>query len=171
MDMSGKTQIARKDVSVPTRWIVNNVKLSGSVLHFGEGKAFQDTERIRQQSLVTNVVGYDPNSPIPEHRVLPHEDFDYGVSNYVFNVLPNSERWLALHDLMDSVVEAIVSVRLDKVKGQPFQDGVITSIGTFQTQLTAAEWVAWFANNASGWDRVLVDVLKETKDYLIVSLV
>lgn len=169
---SEKTAIARTKVSAPTQWLLDNDKLDGNVLHFGEGKAFQDTAAIQNAPNVDMVVAYDPNSYNPLKRQLPDEVFNYVVCNYVLNVLTENERHPALCDAYTHASTLYVTVRLDKVKGEPYQDGVITSKGTFQAQLTAAEWALWIINSLYAQLGYMpsVMVLHGTRNYLMFEV-
>jgi hypothetical protein len=142
---SEKTQIARKTVSAPTRFLVENEYVYGKVLHFGEGKAFADTTAMDRLPNVDYVQPYDPNSPDEWKRELPLGcTFDYVVCNYVLNTLLPEERADAFTKSFLKGIYAVYTVRIDKVSGEPYEDGVITSKGTFQTQLSAEEWIVWF---------------------------
>lgn len=169
------TQIARTEVSAPTRFIVDNCYLFGKVLHFGEGKAYADTTALDLVPGVDYVQPYDPNSPEEWKRdrsVLRGCQYDIVVSNYVLNTLTAAERQDAFMESFYAGCRAYITVRIDKVKGEPFQDGVITSRGTFQTQLSAAEWVCWFYDilNTLTVGRHNVRVLNNTRSYLMVEV-
>jgi hypothetical protein len=141
---SEKTQIRRKNVSAPTRWIVEHVNLNYRfVLHHGEGKAFQDTEAMCDAGGI--VYSYDPNTEANDINILLGQ-YDIGISNYVFNTLAPYWRELAFSDLMKACQRALIAVRTDRVPGEPVADGVFTQRGTFQTQLTKDEWVQWFTD-------------------------
>ena len=171
---SGKTAIARTKVSAPTQWLIDNYGFYGKILHFGEGKAYQDTQALRDLPGVDSVEAYDPNSAHLHKRVLPPvgAGFDYVVCNYVLNVLPEEDRSAALVAAFGRGLYNIFTVRLDKVEGKPYDDGVITSKGTFQSQLDEYEWFDWIA-------RTLLDrfgylphmkVLRKTRDYLMLEV-
>lgn len=136
---SKKTQIARTEVSAPTRWLLENAAqyIRGRrIVNFGEGKAFADTRELGILS-GKEPFGYDPNSPMESHRVPPPEGvFDACVSNYVFNTLAPVARRIAFQDMLRYAPVGFVSVRKDKIKGKPAFDGVITSRGTFQKSYT-----------------------------------
>ena len=142
---SGATAIARTKVSAPTQWLIDNHYVYGDVLHFGEGKAFLDTEAIASLPNVDSVYAYDPNSYDPRKRTLPLGcPFHYAVCNYVLNTLTPQDREDAFYKAFLSATYAIYTVRLDKVAGEPMFDGVVTKRGTFQAQLKAEEWITWF---------------------------
>ena len=176
---SAKTQITRKNVSAPMRWIVNNLYFSPfeDVLHFGEGKAFADTEALRLPLYGSGpyVMAFDPNSPHvwkrDRQRINPEFiTYAHGVSIYVFNTLLPSERKAAFEDMMRCCDNLIIAVRTDKVNGSPVlgYDGVTTSRDTFQTQLSADAWVEWFERVSP--DRTSVEVLHKTSTYVILGI-
>lgn len=171
---SGATAIARKTVSAPTRWLCEHHYVYGDVLHFGEGKAYQDTAALEALPGVGGVYAYDPNSVDEYKRILPMGcQFDFTVCNYVLNTLMPMEREQAFIDAFLKSVCAIFTVRIDKVEGQPWADGVITSRGTFQTQLSAEEWIIWFYDTMR--PRLVgnyrVKILNKTRNYLMVEVV
>ena len=176
---SAKTQITRKNVSAPMRWIVNNLYFSPfeDVLHFGEGKAFEDTRLLSNPPYGSGplVFAYDPNSPDvykrDRQRINPEFiTYAHGVSIYVFNTLLPSERKAAFEDMMGCCNNLIIAVRTDKVNGAPVlgYDGVTTSRDTFQTQLSADAWVEWFERVSP--DRTSVEVLHKTSTYVILGI-
>lgn len=171
---SEATAIARTSVSAPVQWLVDNNYLYGLVCNFGEGKAFKDTEAINDLPSVDRCVAYEPNSPVIAKRNLPiGTPFNFVVANYVLNTLPPEERAQAFMDAYIVGQYAIFTVRLDKVEGKPFEDGVITRRGTFQTQLKAEEWIVWFYDTIRehllcGLARV--KILRKTRSYLMVEV-
>jgi hypothetical protein len=148
---AGRTQIARQTVSVPTRWLVDNLHgyLYGSdLLHHGAGKARHDTMEL-EQTTCTRVTEYDPNvDGIDDRAVLGGWQYDVVVSNYVLNVIPPFDRVFAILDIRESMKtggSAYVTVRSHKdksIKGTPHEDGVITSINTFQKGYTREELIS-----------------------------
>lgn len=170
---SGTTAIARKTVSAPTRWLCENHYVYGDVLHFGEGKAYQDTAALEALPNINEVYAYDPNSVDEWKRTLPIGcRFGFTVCNYVLNTLMPMEREQAFIDAFLKSVYAIFTVRISKVEGQPWADGVITSRGTFQTQLSAEEWIIWFYDTMQ--TRLVgnyrVKILNKTRNYLMVEV-
>lgn len=173
---SGKTQITRKSPSAPMRWIVNNFYFSpfDPVLHFGEGKAFQDTELLRNPPYGSGpmVKAFDPNSPDEWKRDVAILDQEYfvGVSVYVFNALEPMARRQAFLDMLGCCENLIVAVRTDKVEGKkPLgMDGVVTKRNTFQTQLSADAWREWFLRMSP--EGTSVEVLHKTSAYVILSI-
>jgi hypothetical protein len=170
---SGATAIRRQAVSAPTEWIVENQMVWGNVCHFGEGHAYMDTDAIRQMPQTDSVFAYDPNSEDDHKRTLPlGSPFDYIVSNYVLNVLEPDEREAALILMYRKANYSLITVRLDKVEGQPFEDGVITQRDTFQTQLKAEEWVLWFMETLNKYviGSPRVRIIRKTRNYLMVEV-
>jgi hypothetical protein len=176
---SAKTQMPRKNVSAPMRWIVNNLYFSPfeDVLHFGEGKAFEDTRLLSNPPYGSGplVFAYDPNSPDvykrDRQRINPEFiTYAHGVSIYVFNTLLPSERKAAFEDLMGCCENLIIAVRTDKVKGSPAlgYDGVTTKRGTFQTQLDAGAWMEWFKRMSP--EGTSVTLLQSNGSYVIISV-
>lgn len=143
-----RTQITRTSVSRPTRFIAGrfNEKLTGlRILHHGSGKAYADTALLEE--LGATVTDYEPNpadDPAKADRKRLKGTYDLVISNYVLNVLPPEQRdevWGDLYSIArlaqrrrkDVVIYVTVrSFRDTSIKGQPFEDGVITSRGTFQ---------------------------------------
>lgn len=142
---SALTQISRKKLSAPMVKIAEFLEESEvqglSILHFGEGKAYQDTRELERFG---KAEGYDPNSPIKEHRKLSRTQFDLGVAIYVFNTLPPVQRRVAFDDLKWMVGRWIIAVRADRVYGEPMFDGVKTKRGTFQKQYNIGQAVREF---------------------------
>lgn len=172
---SERTQMARKTTSAPMRWIVDNFYFSAfdSILHFGEGKAFQDTELLKNNGSL--VYAYDPNSPHSHKRdasiIYPgFHQYDVGVSVYVFNTLEPVARKQALQDMLGCCRHCLVAVRTDKVNGEQRlgMDGVITKRNTFQTQLDADAWVEWFTRMSP--EKTSVKVLHKTSGYVILGI-
>lgn len=156
---SEKTQIHRRYTTAPTRWLLENVNFGPykTVLHFGEGRAFPDTRAFEQQRL--SVWAFDPNSPDEWKRdraiISPEYGlYDFGVSNYVFNTLLPKDRDEAFLDMLNCCQRCYIAVRTDRVPGVKWCDGVITQRGTFQTQLNAEQWQAYFLRVSPEWASV-----------------
>jgi hypothetical protein len=136
---AGKTAIARRSVSVPTRELIAAGRITklSSVLNHGRGRADNDATALSQ--LASSYAEYDPNYS-PDREVL-NQRYDVVVSNYVMNVLPPDVRKLAWEDIAQATGGvAYITVRSsgDKaIRGKKYKDGVITSIGTFQKGYTA----------------------------------
>ena len=143
MHAPARTQIARGTrISAPVRRLCErHVDLiqGQRVLHHGEGKAQADTAMLRRYA--SSVTPYDPFSPDPDTRDPSRllQAYDVAVSNYVMNVLPLRERVLAYAELLQAAPVLLISVRSDHVNGTPYDDGVMTSRGTFQHTFTVDE--------------------------------
>jgi hypothetical protein len=155
------------------RWIVNNVDVPafGDVLHFGEGKAFEDTAALERSG--SRVFAYDPGSPdiVKRDRSIIDPSrglYSVGVSIYVFNTLLPLDRLSALRSMLACCQRCVIAVRTDKVAGEAWQDGVITSRNTFQTQLNYGEWCGWFLAASPEWTSV--EVLHKTSAYVILDI-
>lgn len=157
---SGLTQIHRKTVSAPMRDIVeyleSNPPGGEEILHFGEGRAYEDTRVLREFGFV---YPYDPNSPQKIKRQVPRFASGLGVAVYVFNTLPPIQRRMAFTDLNGLAHEWIIAVRADRVKGEPMFDGVRTTRGTFQKSYTVDQALAEFGG----------EVIKKTSGYIILK--
>lgn len=145
------TAMTRKSVSAPMRYLAQRRGAPYGpmeVLHFGEGKAYEDTKYLTRNG--ANVTPYDPNSEHEYTRDASRLDqhYDLGIAIYVFNTLQPAARKNALEKLLRCCSQAIIAVRTDKVHGEPWQDGVFTKRGTFQTQLNVAGWIDWFYANS-----------------------
>ena len=170
---SGATAIARTKVSVPTQYLIDHNYLYGHVLHFGEGKAYQDTEAMLQVPGVSSVTPYDPNSEHVERRTYDRTQyFNVVVCNYVLNTLPAVDRVEALLEVYRAGTVAYIAVRTDKVKVVGHADGVITSKNTFQTQLTAAGWMEWITRTFSKEFPYVprITIMQETRNYLMLEV-
>jgi hypothetical protein len=170
---SAATAITRTKVSAPTRWLVNNNYLYGLVCHFGEGKAFMDTEAMNNMQEVDGVYAYEPASADPNKQELPLGcPFEFVVANYVLNVLEPEERAEAFIQAYLKGVSAIFTVRLDSVNGTPYKDGVITQRNTFQAQLNTDEWIEFFYKTLYKNKLVSsrVRILQKTNTYLMVEV-
>ncbi len=136
-----KTQITRIATSAPARFIhENGMDKCEYLLHYGEGKAFQDTKLFREHADFVSV--YDPYSPHPANRVFPENSLvEKVIAIYVFNTLPPKERKEAVEkamSLLDPGGQLIAAVRADKILGAAHYDGVVTKRDTFQKSYTMA---------------------------------
>lgn len=134
---SSKTAITRKTVSAPLRWLLANGLIKGRACNWGEGKAFIDTNEMF--AVTGDAWGYDPFSSVFTHRTLPPGmKFDTIYVGYVLNTLDTDESTQCVSDVLDRLAPggtAYFAVRFDDVHGVPYQDGVITRRGTFQTNV------------------------------------
>lgn len=148
-EMSKKTQIHRKVASAPVRYLVSTGILNDkTVLYHGEGRDQAGTELIG--NVVLSVNAYDPYSPNEHTRNKSHllQSYEIGLSVYVFNTLPRAERAKAYQELRDCSEAQLIVLRTDKIAGTPFEDGVITSRGTFQKSYTPLEAEIEFGGRA-----------------------
>lgn len=110
-------------------------------MHYGEGKAFEDTRLFREHADFVSV--YDPYSPHPANRVFPENSLvEKVIAIYVFNTLPPKERKEAVEkamSLLESGGKLIAAVRADTILGAAHFDGVRTKRDTFQKSYTMAE--------------------------------
>ena len=131
--MSGRTSIFREGASAPMKEIISKGLLTpGISLNYGKGRYNHDTDEIAK--LTGHCVGYD---------YVHHPDVDLLGSNYknlysgyVVNTLKIEARdfvWCQMASCCTKGV-AFIAARTDKssIKGTAFEDGYITSIGTFQ---------------------------------------
>lgn len=168
---SERTQIARRNTSAPTRWIVGHVDLDYRfVLHHGEGKAFQDTDAMRDAGGI--VYAYDPNTEANDINIMLGH-YDVAISNYVFNVLPYHERVAAWWQLLQSSTRVLVSVRTDvsAPRGRDWEksgDGWTTARGTFQCIQSAAWWEEWFTAHSP--EETSVNVLHDGGHFAIIDV-
>jgi hypothetical protein len=136
------TQIPRTRISAPTRFLLESDLIFGNVLHHGAGRAQHDSVAMLRTPGVIDVQEYDPYGPYwtqRDSRLLAN-DYDVVVSNYVLNTLPPAERQRVVNELgAVSTQHLFIAVRSDKVSGTPYEDGVITSRGTFQRTYTPQE--------------------------------
>ena len=169
---SERTQIVRSTTSAPMRWIIKNVEFSPfeNVLHFGEGKAFEDSHALAHGGPL--VKAFDPNSPHvwKRDRAILDQRYDVGVSVYVFNTLLPADRAKAFKDMLACCQRCVIAVRTDKVNGSPVlgYDGVTTKRGTYQTQLNADAWREWFLRMSPEW--ASVGALHKTSAYVILDI-
>ncbi|WP_390241923.1 hypothetical protein [Vibrio sp. R78045] len=140
--ISARTSIARKKPCAPLQILLLDGHLSGSVLNFGKGKYDTDSNAIREQ---TSCVDYD----YTYHQIeLLNASFNCVVAFYVQNTLPPRSRevvWSRLASLVrtDGIVFVAVRSNKDKgIKGIPFLDGYISSIGTYQVGYTLEKLIS-----------------------------
>lgn len=135
------TQMPRRgNISAPLMELLNDpvyFRVS-NILHFGEGKAYADTEVLSE---FASTVAYDLYSEDPAKRNpdLLSKHYETIFACYVYNVvLPETRakihrRLLLISDIL------IWVVRADKINGTPYEDGVLTKTNTFQKSYTLQE--------------------------------
>jgi len=135
---SGKTAMARSNISRPTRMLLLAGNIQGSVLHHGCGKASDDCNKLK--SVTTEYAEFDPTYA-PDRSVLDKR-YTTVISNYVMNTLPKEVRSLAWRDLARCTGgNTYITVRQDKIKGAPFKDGLLTAKKTFQIVISEKDFV------------------------------
>jgi len=170
-----RTQMARTGLSAPLRYVLQNgfgPGPSDEVLHFGEGKALEDTVALRDVAELT--WAYDPHG-LDDFVSNPKNietDYDWVYSGYVFNTLTEIDRVGAFHSMMNTVKTgglAYIAVRTDNVDGIAHEDGVITTRETFQAQRDSVSWQHWFARELDS-RKYIVTVLTKQRGYCIIRV-
>lgn len=129
--------MSRKSASAPTKYLLDNELINGTVLDYGCGKG-KDAEALEERGF--NVEKYDP----VHHPVIPTGKFDTIICNYVLNVVEEGvNRGKVLYNirsLLNDGGAAYISVRNDlkddvvKVKGYN-QYRVSLPEGSYQNKL------------------------------------
>lgn len=129
---SAKTSIFRAGPSAPIKILVDKgLFTQGSAINYGKGRHNHDTNAIKE--ITGHCVGYD-YVHLPDTDLLG-SSYSCLFSGYVVNTLPILARayvWNQMAQCTKNDGVAFVAARTDKIKGTPSEDGVITSIGTFQ---------------------------------------
>lgn len=165
-ELANRTAIGRKAPAAPFRFCESHLD-EGRILHIGEGKDIYTTRK-----LIAN-----PNLDVHVHdplfgKVCEHENhyFDYALCFYVLCVLPPTERT----ELMQQIGRFLkpdgtlfIAVRTDhkNIKGTPFEDGVVTSRGTFQKPYTKTE----LEEDMSLYFRLVTFLKTNSSNYLLVK--
>jgi len=138
MNKSKNTAIARKTMSKPCKYLVDDGALKGSILDYGCGRGV-DVKELKK--LGYKVVGYDPHHG---PKKLPRTKFSHVLMTYVVNVIENvQERDKAILKAFSKVKKGgwlYITVRspldvsngADKGNWKQRNGGYITSSGTFQ---------------------------------------
>ena len=136
---SAKTSIFRSGASAPMKVLLSkNLFSAGSSINYGKGKFNHDTDAIK--GATGHCVGYD-YVYLPDVEVLGNS-YTNLYSGYVVNTLPPAARSFVWEQMSDSTKGvAFVAARTDKISGVASEDGVITSIGTFQKSYKKQELV------------------------------
>lgn len=137
------TQIARQSISAPLKELLTDLRfddlwLTDSILHFGEGKAYADTEALNR---IAPTMAYDPHSEDHAKRspAVLSVPVQTVFSCYVYNVMLPDTRAAAHRRLLEISDTVIWVVRADRIEGTPFEDGVLTKANTFQKSYTIEE--------------------------------
>jgi hypothetical protein len=165
LERSAKTAMTRKALSRPTRFLLHNDHIKGSVLHHGCGKARDDSYALQRQAILANktYAEYDPGHA-PYDRSILDQKYTTVVSNYVMNTLPKEARLCVWRDLTRCTGKtAYVTIRQDKIKGEPFKDGFLTGKKTFQVYIPEKDFLAEAENHFP-----LVDVFYKNSSLLML---
>jgi hypothetical protein len=133
---SARTSITRRKPSAPLQILIAEGLIHGSVLNYGKGRCSTDSDAICNS--VGHCVDYDYTWYRTDviHRSVGA--FHSVYCGYVVNTLPPQSRNVVWNELSKvvraegSVFVAARSINDRGIKGTPHEDGVITSIGTFQ---------------------------------------
>ncbi|EHC04183.1 hypothetical protein Sbal625DRAFT_4143 [Shewanella baltica OS625] len=141
---SGRTSIARKTASAPLKILLAAGMIKGSVLNYGKGRC--DTDSLAITAAGFQCTDYDFTWSF-NPQVLG-SSFTTVYAGYVTNTLPPASRaavWreIAKATRLDGCAFVAARSNADRgIKGVQFEDGVITSIGTFQKGYMAGELIA-----------------------------
>ncbi|MCG9576665.1 hypothetical protein L1D14_10490 [Vibrio tubiashii] len=135
--VSARTSIARRKPNAPLQIVLDLGLIEAPVLNYGKGRGSVDSDSIRAR--VGECTDYDFTfCPLD----LTNLHFKSVVANYVINTLPPKSRfyvWKELANVVRTDGVVYVAARSDKdkgIRGEPYQGGVITSIGTYQVAFT-----------------------------------
>jgi len=132
-------KVMRTKISTPTRMLIKRKLIKGDVLHHGSGTATYDTDAMIE--VADSVTEHDPNyNNNPEAL---NKKYDTIVSNYVLNCLVPEERKQVITEISNALKpsgKAFITVRGKGLNRNRvisnIEDGVKTSIGTFQKTYT-----------------------------------
>jgi len=127
IDKSHLTAIGRRDLPVPTRFLIKNGYLVGSILDYGCGKC----HLINNKHF--NADGFDAHPSFPQSASIRINMGRYNtiICNYVLCVVPLEERLPILRTIQTLLTDngtAYISVRNDK----PKNGWGVSSKGTYQ---------------------------------------
>lgn len=128
--ISARTAIGRTKVSAPLQILLDKALFNtGSVMHYGKGRTTLDSQALADHGL--KVFDYDyVHCPNPD---VLGSTYDNVYCGYVVNTLPPEARAHVYRQLAHlSSGTVFIAARSDKIKGDRSEDGVRTSIGTFQ---------------------------------------
>ncbi|GIC77205.1 hypothetical protein [Moritella sp. F3] len=132
-NISAKTSIARSKPSAPLKQLLADGLITGSVLNYGKGRANKDSEAIIDAT--GRCIDYDfCYAPFPE---LLGTEYDTIYCGYVVNTLPpggaREHVWQQMANATKGFCYVAARSNTDRgIKGIPHEDGVRTSISTFQ---------------------------------------
>lgn len=153
-----KTALKRKKLSRPMNFYID--QLNGSILDYGCG--YGDDVKILK-SMGYNIVGYDKYLSSNENMSAIYDTI---TCNYMFNVIPDyDERLEALNNinnLLHNDGVLFVSVRYPSeqksIKSSvEYNDGLVTSIDTFQKFFTTEELIAFVSKVFPNIESILDD--------------
>ncbi len=156
---SHRTAIARKTPSKPLRILLEKGYISKNdrILDFGCGKG-RDVEYLRENGY--DAYGYDPYNPeYSDMKVLIPHHYTVVLNFYVLNVIPIRERYDVVDDLYYYTRpkgEIYIAVRdtSETIHGQPYEDGLISSRGTFQHLFTPEELTSFLKRIIPYWPQI-----------------
>lgn len=130
--VSARTSIFRKTAAAPLKILIKNGYLkSGSCINYGKGKYDVDSLEIRKATGFC--VDYDYTYCRAD---VLGGSYNMLYSGYVVNTLPIASRMVVWREMAKCVSNggvAYVAARSDNgIKGKEYEDGFISSIGTFQ---------------------------------------
>lgn len=129
-DLSARTALPRSKPSAPVRFLIESNVFAGRCLDWGCGLSV-DQFYIASQPNVKSCDAYDKH----HWPTRPSGVYDVIYCGYVANTLRPVRRrglYMDMLQFMDYTTTAYIVVRSDKIDGEPSDDGVVTSRGTFQ---------------------------------------
>jgi hypothetical protein len=132
---SGRTSIFRSSASAPLKFLIKKGWITGSVLNYGKGRCSVDSDTIKSLGLQCSDYDYT----FAYYPEVLGSSFTTVYAGYVTNTLPLRSREVVWGEVARATRKnggfAFIAARSDKdkgIKGVAFEDGVVTSIGTFQ---------------------------------------
>lgn len=131
-----KTAIQRKQLSKPTKILLQQGRIGGKILNYGCGFGFDSTV-LSQMGF--DVASYDKYNCDFDCKSVLNKQYDMVMCHYVFNVIPNLEEHEEVLTTLKSLAKTLyITVRCDKKAIQPtwnfepLSQGYWTPKGTFQ---------------------------------------
>lgn len=171
----GNTAIARKSHSKPYQYLLRNywITTNKSILDYGCGKGY-DVETLKKRGY--NIEGYDKfHDKYNNIDIVANNGkcFDMVTCNYVFNVIEDIQERRDLLETLKGICDGslIITLRADKksVKDtwKKYNDGYITSKGTFQKFYTIYEVISFFNRDNENWN---LQVLSNNSNEIMINL-
>lgn len=142
---SGRTSIFRSSASAPLKFLIKKGWIIGSVLNYGKGRCSTDSDAIKSLGLQCSDYDYT----FAYHPEVLGCSFTTVYAGYVTNTLPIRSREVVWSEVARATRKnggfAYIAARSDKdkgIRGKAFEDGVVTSIGTFQKGYKKGELLA-----------------------------